>query len=347
MRGVIVDWTNTKRKDRFTYELVDPNNLEATRGYIDGVTSCKITFGYYTDTRISGSLTAYGIRDQWRENSLIRVHHFVDGSDFHEEICTCFVSELGDGWEHNTDSFDMQLKSMLWRLEDDLLTSNLTLAKGSYAKKALQDIFNSCGAAYSIDSDVGNHQYGKATVYEAGKSRLSTAFDLCDTLGARLEVDGHGTIRVRKYVAPSQKPSRGIIDGEMIYGSIDRTDNFATVPNVILVTHKKGDKTIVGRAEVSGASNMAYAKRGRRVVELHEESDMKPETAKRANELAKKYLDNNGSIVTYSMNQLYQPIDTGDVYMLRFSDADHRCMLQTRDLDIGTGMLCNDVWRVV
>lgn len=342
-----MDWIDTRRKDRFAYELVDPNDLEATRGYLDGVTSANLTFGYYTDTRVSGSLKAYNIGSQWKENSLIRIHHYVDNSDYHRELATCFVSELGDGWQHNTNNYDMQLKSMLWRLEDDLLLSNLTLAKNSYAKKALQDIFNGCGASFVIASNVSNYQYSKAVVYEAGKSKLSTVFDICDTMGARLEVNGHGTILVTKYTAPAQKGSQGVITDDMIVGNIKRTDNFATVPNTVLVTHTKDNKTIVGRADVSGSSNMAYAKRGRRVVELHEESDMSPATVQKATELAKKYLSNNSNIITYSMNMLYSPIDAGDVYDVNFSEINHRLMLQSRDLKIETGMMCSDTWRVV
>lgn len=342
-----MDWTTPKRKDRFIYELVDPIDINITRGYLEGVTSAKLTFGYYTDTRISGSMVAHDIGGQWKDNSLIRIHHYVEDSDYHNELCTCFVSDIKDGWEHNENSFDISLKSMLWRLEDDLLLYNLTLDQGSYAKQAIIDICAQAGASLIIEYNVGNYQYSNPVVYEAGKSRLSTLFDICDTMGARLEVDGHGNIVVRAYAPHSQKPSLGTITDEMIYGKIEQSNNFATIPNTVLVTHKKDDKTIVGRADVDGASDMAYAKRGRRVVELHEESDMSPETEARANELAAKYLQNNGSIITYSMGQLYQPINTGDVYNLRFGNADHRCMLQTRDLELAAGMKCSDTWRVV
>lgn len=342
-----MDWTNTKRRDRFVYEMVDPNNLEASRGYLEGVVDATITHGYYTDTRTSGSMNAYAVKDQWVENSLIRIHHFVDEENYHNELCTCFVSEIEEGWSNSTDDFDITLKSMLWKLEDDALTSNLTLPKGSYSKAALQKVFGMCGASYTIAPDTVNHQYTAPVVYEAGTSLLSVCYQICDSMSARMDVNGHGTITINRYIAPSSRTEQGIINEDMIYGRITKMSNFYSMPNRALVVYTNGDKVITGYADLSSTNPMSFGRRGRRVVEVHQESDLNPANSSKASSKAREYLDNNSSITTYEMNTLYIPVSAGDVYNIRFDETDHKCMLQTRDLKIAQTITCSDTWRAV
>lgn len=342
-----MDWTSTNRIDRFTFELVDPNDLSGCRGWLTGVTKASLTFGYYTDTRVSGTLTAYDIDDEWIENSLIRIHHFVDSENYENELATCFVEDISRVYEHGVYRYDFTLRSTLWRLEDDILTSNLTLAKNSYSKDALKKIFNKCGATYSIASSCANYKYKKAVVYEAGSTLLSDAFGVCDQMNSRLDVNGHGTLTVKPYTAPSKLSAIDDIDDSMIVGSITKTDGFYSVANRALVIYSNGSKTITGYADMASTNQMAYGRRGKRVVDVYNLSDMSPANSTQATKLAKSYLANNVSTTTYSMQTLYYPLNTGEVLNIRFDDTDHKLMLQTRDLTVGTGMACKDVWRAV
>ena len=45
-----MDWLDKTRIDTFSYELVDPFNINSSRGYFEGVISDSpsLTFGYYT-----------------------------------------------------------------------------------------------------------------------------------------------------------------------------------------------------------------------------------------------------------------------------------------------------------
>lgn len=342
-----MDWTSTMRIDRFAYEMVDPNDLDGSRGWLTGVTKASLTFGYYTDTRVSGSLTAYDIEDAWIENSLIRIYHYVDDDEYVNELATMFVEDISRVFEHGVYRYDFTLKSMLWRLEDDVLTYNLTLAKNSYSQDALKKLFAECGATYSISDACSNYKYTNAVVYEVGTTILSNTFDVCDQMNARIDVDGHGTLTVKPYTAPSKLSAVDDVDDTMIVGAVTKTDGFYSVANRTLVIYSDGSNTITGYADMDSTNEMAYGRRGKRVVDVYNLSDMTPANSSQATTLAKSYLANNKSTTTYSMQMLYYPLNTGELLNIRFDDDDHKLMLQTRDLTVGTGMMCKDVWRAV
>lgn len=342
-----MDWTSTDRKDAFLYELIDPFNLGQVRGSLTGVVDGEITYGYYTDTRTSATIKIPQANTGWIENSLVRISHVVSKENYMNRLGTFFVSDITRSYEHGIWVYEFNLASTLSRLEDDVLVNNKTCGKGSFSRDALKDIFRSCGATYTMNDGLFTHKFGSAVVYEAGQNLLTTAYDIADRMGARLEVNGDGTISVEKYVSPSNKTSTMLISGNMIVGEVTKTDKFYSVPNRSIVIFKDNDKQISGYADLGSSSVMSYGRRGKRVVEVQNISEMKPKTQARANELAKANLNKSPNVTTYDMKTLYIPIRTGTVCTLEFGSNRPKCMLQSRNIALRPGMLCSDVWREV
>lgn len=339
-----MDWTDKTRKDRFVYEMVDPFDLDSSRGYLDNVVagSPQITQGYYTDTRISASLEVAD--HNYVDYSLIRIHHYVDEENYHKELGTFFVaSRSRTDNQTNKESFEMT--SMLDRISDDVLTSNYTIAKNKTAQDVLKDLFNRYSVPYTIQSGSKNKTYTSTTVYEVGSSVLSTVFDISSDAGLRIDLDGHGRVLVSNYIEPKSKTP--IFDFNFqngsIIGEVTKTNNPFDATNRVLVVASQNDSKAMGYADVESSSKISYSRLGRRNTSVNQISNLSPFSNTGATNKAKSLIkDYEQDPAEYTFQGLYFPANVGDTVTIALRDGKQvKAMIKNRDFDLSSGMVCS------
>lgn len=339
-----MDWYDKTRQDRFIFEMVDPFDLDKSRGYLDNVIvdSCQITQGYYTDTRISAKLEVAD--HNYIDYSLIRIHHYVDNESFHEELGTFFVaSRTRDENQTNKESFT--LTSMLDRISDDVLTYNYVVAQNKTAHEVLKDLFEKFSVPYSLEPGINNKTYTSSTVYEVGSSVLSTIFDIASDAKLRIDVNGHGVAIVTNYVEPKSKTSvfdfnfqNGTINGE-----VSKSNNPFDAVNRVLVVSSQSDQSAIGYSDVDEASKIAYGKLGRRNVSVEQISDLSPFSNAGATEKAKTLMgDYEQDPAEYTFSGLYFPSNVGEVVTIALRNGEPvKAMVKNRDINLSAGMICD------
>lgn len=299
-------WTLSGRVNSFAFEIVAANNLNKHLGWLEGVTSGKLSFGYDTDLKVSGSLEVSS--QKFIENCVIRVHYRPKlGTDESKKrvLCTCFALTDKMVFDKGRYSGSIELRSMLAQYADDKLRSGFTIGKNKSYKAELKRLVKSLGSRkYSVSSNVKDKMCAKATAFEVGKAPMEVIQSIADSLGGQVGVDTDGRMVIGQYLRPAKKTcSKRLPSGEysVTLPGVEIEDDGATVPNrvsykcevswkqTVYVLDKKGrkqkytsgskkgkyktktekkSKVIVGRAQVASSSALHYNNRGRWVTEV-------------------------------------------------------------------------------
>lgn len=346
----MTDWMDAKRQDRFAFEQVDPNDLDAPRGWLDGVVlrDCGITQGYYTDMRESATVVA--VDPGYIENSLIRIHHYVDAWDYHAELGTFFVESIEPTVSDGHEAVSFSLVSMMARVSDDRLVAHYPIPQGRYALTALRDLAGRYGVDLSIAGNCPDSRYSKTALYEFGESVMTVFFEVADKSGARLGVSGHGAMTAERYVAPSARtPVFEFSDTNgTIVGKVKITSDFFSSTNRTGVIAKQGEAEVMGYADLQSSSLMSRSRRGRRVTVTYNDDELSPFTRAAAARVARSYLDEDaGEDREYEFDGVYVPMRDGDAATVVLAGVAHKCMLKTRDVPLSPGMVCSYVFKEV
>ena len=300
-------WTTSGRVDSFEYVIVNPNNFDVPIGTLEGVTSGKLTFGYETDLKVSGSLevsSASMIND-----CVLRVHYkprLSDGQSKNILLGTFFAYADSIKFDKGRYSGTLELVSMLARYTDDVLQNNFTIGKNKTYKNELKRLLaaESSGGKYKFDNNLADRKNASASSFERNKQTMEVIQAIADGLGARVDVNEEGVMVLEKYYAPSKKTcTLRLPSGQYsvtLPGVEIETAN-SELPNRIIyycdvswtervyVLDKKGNKvkytsgtnkgkyktkkvnkkkSIAGKAQISAASPLHYGKRGRYVTQV-------------------------------------------------------------------------------
>lgn len=343
-----MNWLDSTREDTLTFEMVSPFSYDSM-GMLDGVIldGSSLTYGYYTDSRVSGTLNV--VDSNYIDNTLIRITHHVQADDYAKVLGTFFVTSDDLSYEHGVYSGSLELHSMIQALSDDIHRDCFTIANGTYASTVIKSLVGYEGLQLNLTS-CPDHRYSDAKVYDYGENVLTTVFDQCDLMGARLDVDGYGTIQVNKYAEPSAQTPMFDFDfsspQSVIAGSVSvSSDRFTTINGTGI--HFKGknangnDAEYFATADVSSASPASFGRRGRRVIKTYNVTDMQPPTQKQAQNLANRYLDeNDDEALEYSFTGFYIG-DLTEGSVVRFSldgQTWRKCLVKSMDVSLSPGM---------
>lgn len=345
-----MDWADGKRRDRFIFEQIDPNNLDAPRGWLDGVLlrNCCITQGYYTDMRVSATIVA--VDPGYVENSLIRIHHYVDAWGYHAELGTFFVESSEPTVSDGHEAVSFSLVSMMARVSDDRLVAHYPIPQGRYALTALRDLATRYGVDLLIADNCPNARYSKTALYEFGESVMTVFFEVADKTNARLGVNGHGAMTVTRYVAPSARtPVFEFSDANgTIFGSVKITSDFFSTKNRAGVMAKQDEAEVMGYADLPSSSPMSRPRRGRRVTVVYNDDELSPFTRAAAAGVARSHLNEDAAEDReYEFDGVYVPMCEGDAATVVLAGVSHKCMLKTRDVPLSPGMVCSYVFKEV
>lgn len=237
--------------------MCDPWTLEALDELQDVLLDgSELSWGYYTDQRVSGTVKALGAR--WIDHSMLRI--LLEDGGRTTELATMFVQETPWTGQRGAQVVEYGLKSALAAISDDLVPWPWTIAAGVRTNDFVRSLIGGARRPYVIATDAANGVYGEPKVYEMGDSRLSILMDAASATGNRVGVDGHGRITWSRYVAPSRMgasfridvtdPQTLALDG--VKGSTSRLNS----PTRAVVTYH-GEKRDANGDIIRGADNKA------------------------------------------------------------------------------------------
>lgn len=354
-----LDWKDLTRKDELKFLMVSPTNLGDIYGELDGVdlSGSSLEGAYYSDTRTSGTISVVG--DGWVRGSLIRVIHTVPSFGWERTLGTYIVTDDQASRSNGVWKYRLTLQSMLFGLSTDKLVRPWTISKNAMALKAIKDCLNAAAFKYSIVSGANDYKLKTPQVIESGTSRLSCIYSLCSTTRNRLDVDGNGVVVVSKYVSPASKTPSARIDLSdsrgIAHDDLSRSTDWLQMIDVVGVSFKYSEsvkkngkttsvqKEINASAKVSSSLHNSHANRGYSVTDFRSVSDLSPQTAARAQQLANQYLkEDSPELITWELTTTYLPVWEGDVVELVVHDGleayrgIRKCLVRNVDIDLNT-----------
>lgn len=300
-------WTTSGRVDTFEYEMVSVNDFNKSLGFLSGVTGGKLTFGYDTDLKVSGSLDVSS--PKYIDSCVLKIHYKPKLSESQKKdiiLCTCFANTSKMTFDKGRYYGTIDLVSALARYTDDVLQANFTIGKNKTYKNELARLLSieSQGGKYKFNSDVSDKKCSSALLFENNKPTMEVIQAIASGLDARVDVDSHGVMYFEKYFAPSKKNcTLKLPTGKysVTMSNVDIEDSKSDMPNRIAyqcevswkqetyVLDKKGNKqkytsgdkkgkyktktenkkqVVVGKAQVTNSSPIHYNKRGRWVTQV-------------------------------------------------------------------------------
>jgi len=333
-----MDYFDQKLSRSVEVLMIDPHNLDAVLGNLDGVdfSGSSVSAAYYTDTRTSAKLSVVG--DGWVPGSLLRIVAHIG-----EETRT-----LGTYWVYDDDAkrsgetwqYSYSLQSALYRISKDRGAGAWIIKGGVKAMTAAAQDLDWAGAEYVIEGN--DALINEPIVFDGGKNRLEHLMALCTMADNRCDVSPDGRITVEAYKEPSeQEPSftldladhRGVIsDG------ISRASDRYSMPNRIVVsfTANNGSEQteITGYADISG--NLSPQNSGRVITDYMVVDSLNPPTSATAFDLAKQYADERKPALEWDIKTAYLPIWEGDVIALIVHDGAYTgrrvCLVKNVDI---------------
>lgn len=330
-------WKDARHEPELHVYMIDPHNLEVTRGELTGVTACTITDGYESDTKISGSITT--IADNYIGGSWLRIT--VDG----EEVATLGVSNVAaaqapEGGEQVT----YTLQSVLWMLDTDLAFNLYTIGKNAKTTNVIKTVCKICGKSIVFQGGAKNSVYAAAKIYERTDSYRAILADNTGKAGNQLSVDGHGRISVSAYVAPGSKAVSYVLDADAKDGIIldpgyEDTDQTGEAYNrtVVIATNNSGDKekVLTAYSDAPASSPISSAYRGWTRTQMHDVQDMSPFTQAKAKSLVNTYIsDDRSRGITRSATTMYFPCTGGEIVEWKQDGKTKKYQIQTVESDL-------------
>lgn len=308
-------WADTTHEPELIVEMVDPHNLDVSRGKLDGVTNLTMTDGYYSNTKVSGSLTT--IADNYIGGSWLRVR--VDGL----EIATFGVQKVHPKQapeKAEEKSYDLQ--SVLWMIDEDIWTPLYTIAAKTQASTILKNVADIVGKSLVLMPGFNDGWFGSAVAYEHTDSFRSILADVCSRYNDQLGVNGHGQITAGPYRDPASKEVSWPLDADDEKGIIldpgyedeDATGSAYNRTIVIASSSDSNAQPIVASSDAPASDEISSSYRGWTRAKVHQVSEMTPYTQARAQQLVNQYkTDDRSKGKTRSCTCIWFPVKGGEV----------------------------------
>ena len=341
-----MDWAASGIANSFDFEMVDPFDLDVSKGVIQGVTSAKLNEDYGSDYGSALSLGLDGA--QVDLDCAVRVWHTATlGTDeVTEELGTFLIDKKPGNYKYGRYTGTLSLQSSLLRLGTDKRVGDRAVGSGSAIVPTLTSIMQASGATVAISPDFsGTATLSASHVWEDGKSALEECKRLAEAIGGHLVTDTHGRVGMEPAItdAANLAPCFTIGPGIALAGvGIDDAD----VVNRVGVTYKSGNTVYRATATVPSTHPWHWARIGR-WASLNQSVNSVTGTIQTAlQRLADQYLAEATSTGrTFSVDTLYFPVKVGTAGMLDYQDsaADggiwSKVILRAREVSLDASMV--------
>lgn len=332
-----MNWKDQRREDVFHFLMVDPHNLDVIRGEIDNIilSDCSLTYGYDTDTRVSGKVKF--LEENFIENSWIRIVHEVRKENYFNELGTFIAVNPSVKTINGTNEVTYDLQSVLWTLKSDLCPYHFAIGQGAYSLDAFDRVCDTCHRPFVHKATAVDYIYTSSKVYEMGSSYLDILFDISNISGNRVEVDGHGRITIEGYSNPAYLATSWDLNADdsrsvIINEGISKSSTDYDTPNRAIIIYQNNDTEIYAYSDAPSEFKFSQSQRGYVMAEVYQMNDMSPATKERAQTLSEQYLEENLTGVTeYSLTSAYFPAKPGETLNLTYGGANHHCLITAID----------------
>lgn len=311
-----------------------------------------------TQTKESATLSAVGSFDIGAD--LVRCYfcpEWADGYTAEIPVGTWLPNAPKREIDGESSTVSIDCSSRLQELEDDMFDGPLTIPAGDSPVAAAASIARACGL--TVECDDSDYTLSSAWNFgvttdegESGSTKLDAINALLDVAGfASADVDGMGTVLMRRYVAPNAKTaSWSFTEGPTARFERSMTDERDTsaIANVVRVVYTTDEAEYIGIAvDDSPASEWSTVTRGRRIVASYEYNDL-PDGATESTIQA--YADakamellttEQAPIRTITFAHVYAPVTLGDVVSVDFptGGVNGDFSIRTMSLDLSGGGL--------
>jgi hypothetical protein len=317
-----VDWSDLEHKWSINVYQLDPADMSSMWGRLEGVdlSTCSISEGYYTDTRVQGQLSYYDA--ERNRQAFIQIRATVP--NVHTEILGTFLVTNDDvSYEGGSLKTTLNLESMLYALDVQAMKAPWVVKKGTSFSTFANQILNTCHRPWRNCSMRG-YTYGSAVSYSTGTSYLSALYDACSTSNNRLDVDGRGNVTIEPYILPKKRTPIFNINLNDVTGiahdGVTRSSDYLELPTDCVVYYNRDSDNVTDcvRGYASNGGRYSFGQRGyvvTKVVSVSEE----PKGGATALANKAKTLLANASVenVTWEVTTEYMPVHAGDVGYLQ------------------------------
>lgn len=239
-----MDWTKTGHSYNIDVNVVHQTNVDNTLGSLRGVQldGLSINENYYSDSRVQGKITtivASGESDGYVANARLRVILSIPEENFVEELITGYVSDIDDDYSNGYLKRTYTIEGTIWGLLNHVTNAPITIGKGTKLISTWSSTLKTLTRMQYDTEGAKDHSFGSTVIYEAG-SKLSTVLFEMSSGYDRMDTDGHGTITLREYTAPSKRTPSRVIDYNDLTGltiaPLSRKSEEYTIPGRAVVT---------------------------------------------------------------------------------------------------------------
>ena len=230
--------------NRIKFVMVSPTNLSLELGEICGVLkdSASLTWGYYTDTRVSGSIKLLD-SSNYTKGSFIRIYHEIPEWNYRQPLATLVPTDDPQTINKNSHTTSLTLHSLLYTMDKDIWPWDFVAQRGHDALSWLHMTIGFNRYRQYIDYYPSNSTYNDTYTFDG--SMLARAFAFAKDSGNRLDVDGLGRITIMPYEAPSSRSSEYFLDlsqsNSMVQSDISVKSDFYSRPNRVVVKNSYND----------------------------------------------------------------------------------------------------------
>lgn len=341
------DWTRGDLSHSLRVLTVDPLNLSTVRGELSNVQAQgQLTLDYYSDTRMSATISTLG-DDGWDGTSALRLVHEVSdytGLLWTETLGTFYVPPDGLTWEwenEETKANTYELVSTLYGVRaNKVSTDSMAIGKGATALGVIRSAFSKIRRPYRIVGGAKDSTYSQAVAIDRSSDYLSIVMDACDKANDRLSVDANGIVTVEAYAAPSSKAASWQDDprnpNTLVIGTISGGDAGLAVPERVTISSTNGKDSVIGAATQASGHRSSHDRRGFCLDTYITDATVSPFTNAQAKKLADRYLkEASAPVESLSHGLRYRPLREGDVEALTWpGTTTRRWQVASANLDL-------------
>ncbi len=330
-----MDWSEVKHNYEVVVYVVHQTDVNHTLGILSGVipSGLSITENYYSDSRVQAKVTTVvkeGTSDGYVTSARLRIVLSIPGQNWAKELVTGYVSGISTSAEHGYVKRTYAIEGTIWGLLEHTTNAPITIAKGAYLIAAWTNLMSSQTKMQYSTSGAANHQFGSTVVYEAGEDLSTVLFELSSGYN-RMDVDGHGVVTLKKYIAPVNKEPSTILDyrdsksilippmsaDDLSYESPGRS----VVTTVIQKTDSKGkttQQTLVGSYDAPATHATSIASRGyiKGIKNAYSGNSQTPSKSELNTVAKQRWTENQGKGIQWSLTSIFGDYHAGDVVTL-------------------------------
>ena len=209
----MTDWAHSGRTDAFTCHLVNPESLQDVREVaIDGA-KCSLSWGYYTDNRLSGKVVlAEGddfVDGEVAQMVRLRQKTTVDGQTFERVLATMFVKSAELETRGGQRTRTLTCYGPLYRYTQDELIDDFQCLQGRSIVEELCALATDRGGKAYVAPEVDRTRRHTVTTdfFELGTTVMSVLNTIAGWADLEITDTPWGEMRIGNYTLPRDKGS--------------------------------------------------------------------------------------------------------------------------------------------